>query len=154
MKKRKWMLALTLLVSLILCSCGIFNSGKPSLAKIDYRTDVQPIMDRFPMLQEIEQVYWKADTFGHIYFGPTSYYMSGFAVLSDSAKEELENQYSFSEQAEPVLPEGIDCSITGFSAFEWYTDQDFTHDMLRAAFVGTIYYDRMNGVVFLDVENM
>ncbi len=76
-----------------------FNAHKSSndrdISSVPYRTDKQPIMNRFPKFGEFDKCYWKAHTIGRTDFGPTSYWMKGFAVLSQNDFERIKKEYTW-----------------------------------------------------------
>ncbi|NLF27327.1 MAG: hypothetical protein GX592_05460 [Clostridiales bacterium] len=120
---------------------------------IEYRTDILPIRNRFPDLPEFTTCYWKADMIGHIYFGPTSYWMRGFVCLDEKEFQQVLADYVWKEES-IVFPTGIDPSITGKSNFRWHSNAEFESLILQQNFVGIVLLDVNNGILYFSVENM
>ena len=154
MKRHLSALVALIIILFSVCGCDKTNHTDQSFNEIEYRTDLEPIVNRFPILKDIKQTYWKTMVIGNSKFGPTNYLIVGFVVLSDVRKNEFENKYHFNESVELILPEGIDYNITSFSKFEWYACEDFSKDVLNNNFVGSVFYDTLNGIVFFNVQNV
>lgn len=153
---RKYLsLVLALLTILLFCmgGCNKSNNVSESLCDIEYRTDLEPIINRFPMLKDIKSAYWKPEIIGNSRLGPSLYSITGFFILSDDDKIEIESNYNFDKSVKLTLPNGIETSVTGFSEFEWFECSDFSKDILNNKFVGSVCYDMLNGIIFLDVQN-
>lgn len=123
------------------------------LDTLEYRTDVEPIMSRFEIIQNIKNAYWKADFIGSSNFGPSSYFLKGFVVLANDATEQIRTGFDFKE-VDIFFEPGLDPSVTGFSEFDWYKSNEFTAQILTNKFIGKVYFDMTNGMIYLDVENM
>ncbi|MDQ0114609.1 hypothetical protein [Paenibacillus harenae] len=75
---------------MIICFCLIIVIAATSILvltnhsndkSIEYKTDIEPLVSRFPNIGEINDSYWAADTYGGD-FGPTSYWMKGYIKSS------------------------------------------------------------------------
>ena len=118
---------------------------------VEYKIDKQPIIDRFPSLPEFKDCYWKADNIGKTDFGPSNYWMRGFVVLEPSSFDQLKWNHTW-VQKDIIFPNGIDPTITKAKDFNWCNSSDFTSDFLGGSFVGDIYFDTTNGILYFDVE--
>jgi hypothetical protein len=143
-------IAVILLVVFIMRYINILN--KLDVSNIEYRTDAQPIIDRFPALPAFQACYWKANTIGRTDFGPTNYWMKGFIVLKKTTYLQLLNDYKW----KPVsfkFPKGINPAVTIYQDFCWCSNDEFTASMMAASFIGSFYLDTINGILYFDVEN-
>ena len=125
---------------------------KSALEKTEYREDIEPISNRFPLIVGIESCFWKADSIGSFGIGPSSYWMKGFLVLSDGAGTELTNLYEW-EDAEIVFPVGMNPDITGLTNFQWSYSREFSDDVKGSSFVGDFFFDVKMGVIYFDLES-
>lgn len=140
---------LLLVAALMLCSC----SQSTSYSEIEYRTDPEPVIARFPYFSDVEQVYWKASVLGGACFGPTPYSMTGFIIPRDADVQRIIDTFTLEDPTALQQPDGIDPTVTGCTAFEWHECPELSRALLRNEFVGTVYFDRLNGVVYFDVQN-
>lgn len=79
----------------------------------------QPLIKRFPKFGQFDKCYWKAHTIGRTDFGPTSYWMKGFAVLSQDSFERLKKEYKWEEIDKSWQPD-LGTDILNLSNFNWY----------------------------------
>ena len=119
---------------------------------MDYKTERTPIKDRFPDLPDFTECYWKADTIGNTNFGPTNYWMRGFLCLDKEVAQKISTNYEWDNE-NVVFPKGIDPSITKKSDFDWHINKEFQSMILRQNFVGSVFFDTTNGIIYFDVEN-
>lgn len=141
-----------ILIGGIIVKQTFFNTDE-SVEQMEYRTDSQPIRDRLPLLPEFTECYWKAETIGSSNFGPSNYWMKGFVVLENAELRQLLANYD-REPSAVEFPRGIDPSVTGRTGFEWHSNTAFTEKLIYPKFVGTIYLDIENGVLYFDLENL
>ena len=139
-------------VVVILGVQSIGNSDEQNLSEIEYRNDVQPILDRFPAIPKFQFCYWKASTIGRTDFGPTNYWMKGLVVLEKSAFTKLLDEYSW-ESVNIEFPKGMDPKNTNFNEFNWCYNKDFESQVMTTSFVGNFYFDTNNGILYFSVEN-
>jgi hypothetical protein len=104
-------------------------------------------------LSSSSECYWKADIIGRNSIGPSNYFITGFVVLDDKTFEEVTNGYAFVNEV-PTFPAGMNPSVTSRTHFAWGANEEFTHELLGASFIGTVYFDSINGMVFFDVQNL
>jgi len=140
------------LVGLVVTQTMFMFKNNKDATKVEYRMERKPIEDRFPELPNFTECYWKANTIGYANFGPTSYWMRGFLCLDEKALQKILADYDWNADT-VIFPKGIDPAITGKSGFSWYSNKNFQLVILRQRFVGSIYLDTANGVLYFDVEN-
>lgn len=154
-KKIIWFIILTVVV-LIIGVGGvnvILNSRvAQDLEKIEYKTDVQPLINRFGKTIDIESCFWKSDTIGKTNFGPSSYWMKGFIKISQENLMELKTKHPMMK-AEVHFEKGISPYITGFSNFDWKYNKELSREIAGAGFVGDFYLDINNGIFYFDLES-
>lgn len=157
MKKYIQLSIIVLSIAFILTLCGCNREPetpiRADLNSLAWRYDVEPITNRFPILVTPVNVFWKADVIGSADFGPTSYFLTGFVVLSAAEKENFLNKYKF-EQTDLSFKSGIEPDITGFKSFSWGKSPELYKDIVGNGFVGDVFFDSVNGVLFIDVENL
>lgn len=69
----------------------LFQSNKND---INYRTDIEPINSRIPMLKNIKKVYWSSKVIDNS-FGPTSYWIRGYVFLDQTSILDIKDIYSW-----------------------------------------------------------
>ncbi|MCD8090590.1 MAG: hypothetical protein LUD81_08240 [Clostridiales bacterium] len=121
-------------------------------AAVEYRTDTEPLVKRFGSEIPIETCCWKGGAIGRVNFGPTSVWLKGFIFADEDYID-----YIFEESdlmpAEISFEKGIDPEITGFESFEWYTDGELSDEITGNDYWGNFYFDKINGVIYFDVES-
>ena len=136
----------------IICILSVFLTGfgcelkndneKLNYKDIEYRTDTEPIENRFSYLKgNIDKAYWKTGIIGNSKIGPTSYFITGFITLTD---KKFEKEYKFNS-VDISFPVGIDPAITGFASFKWGENDEFKKQILGNRFIGDVLYDLENG---------
>lgn len=146
------LIGIIVIILAIILIVKITDNYNQSLTNIPYRRDEQPIRERFPNIPEIQSCYWKANAIGRTDFGPTNYWMKGFIVLEESEWLKLLDEYSW-ENIDLYFPKGIDPRITNFNKFNWAYNKDFELRVKTTSFVGGIYLDTKNGILYFSVEN-
>lgn len=126
---------------------------RSNMSNLDYRTDIEPISSRLTMVNGISKVYWKSDTIGSGNFGPTSYFFTGFMLLESEVIEELTGQYDW-EEAKVSFPKGLNPNITEYKEFEWCYNHEFEQSMLENEYMGQVYFDLSNGIIYFYCENI
>jgi hypothetical protein len=145
-----------LTLGLILSGCSSTETttdSRENLEELQYRTDIAPIQSRFEYIKSINSVFWKGDIIGDATFGPTSYFIKAFITIDSDEATSLMRKYEFSPFELDFEP-GISPEVTGYTQFAWTKNEEFTKDMLSYKFIGEVYFDSINGVIYLNVENL
>lgn len=154
-KKIIWII-ISVVVVLIIGGIGLnmfLNSRvAPNLERIDYKTDAQPLINRFGKTIDIELCFWKSDTIGKTNFGPSPYWMKGFIKISQENLMELKTKYP-TIKTDVRFEKGISPDITGFSNFDWQYNKELSREIAGAGFIGEFYLDINNGVFYFDLES-
>lgn len=130
-----------------------FNAKKTfDLAKMEYRTDVQPLVDRFGDKISIDACWWKADIIGKTNLGPSSYWMKGFALLNKQSVESIQAKYHLISTS-LEFEQGMHPCVTEFEEFEWRYSEELSREIAGAGFIGEIYVDLKNSVLYFDLES-
>ena len=155
-KKIIWIIVSILLVIIVIgcVSLKIFiNSNKSTnLTKIEYRTDIEPLTKRFGKMLSIESCFWKAGTVGKSNFGPSSYWIKGYALISQENANSIKLDYNFSD-VDISFENGITPDITGKSTFKWSYNKELSKKLAGAGFVGEFYFDVENNIFYFDLES-
>ncbi len=138
-------------ILLIVCLFGCTAVKRPNYEELDYRYDIEPIAASFPIFQDIEAVYWKAGRIGSSAPGPNSTAYKAFVIISDDEYSILINEYILETYC-PDFDQGIDPTITGYTTFEWAKNDELSRKLLSFKYVGNIYFDQINGIVYIDAE--
>lgn len=146
------LIIVVLAAMLLACEMPIADTRNDA-SGIEYRTDKGPIEDRFANLPSFSACYWKADTIGRTSFGPTNYWMRGFIILDEATLSSLEKDYDWTA-VNIDFPKGIDPGITGKTDFTWYESKEFEATMFNGSFVGAMYLETTNAIIYFDVENL
>lgn len=123
-------------------------------AQLEYRTDLEPLENKFPILADSPACYWKASTINASLFpGPTDIYYKGFVVLTEQAQQQIWDDYGWDFiEVSLQFEEGIDPHITGYEGFMWMRSREFTRSMIEGHFLGYLYVDFVNGVLYIDIS--
>ena len=155
-RSKRFVIGIVIIVVILAFSFFMYHHSSYSgvdASSIEYRTDAQPIIDRFPSLPAFQSCYWKADTIGRTEsIGPTNYWMEGFIVLEKDSYTQLLNAYSW-KPVSMKFPPGIDPAATGFEAFSWCYNKEFDAKVRTAAFVGDFCFDTTHGILYFSLEN-
>ena len=135
----------------ILSMFGCSEEKPGGLAEIEYSENVNSIAFYFDKLQPIERVYFKSEQIGDGRLGPSSFRLVGFICISADKTHSISNSFDFKEK-EPDFPEGISSNVTGKDNFSWQTSADFTKELLEGNFVGEVYLDFDNNMIYIDIE--
>lgn len=139
---------LAIIIGIFLCSCGNKNNG---INSDPLRTDAAPITSRFSEFSTARAFFWKGGILGDARVpGPSTYYIKGFVVLTDEDKKSINEKYDF-VKTEVQFEKSMEPNVTGFSEFEWTENEEFTESILGLTFGGAVYFDAVNGIVYLDV---
>ena len=150
-KKIIWIVISVIVVFVVL---NIFFNSKKTLnmERIAYKTETQPLIDRFGKAINVESCFWKAGTTGKTVLGPSSYWMKGFIKISREDLMEIQKKYPLTK-TEICFEKGISPDITGFSDFDWHYNKNLSHDITGGDFIGEFYLDINNGVFYFDAES-
>lgn len=138
------------IIFLILCSTREQRT-RSDLANLNYRTDVEPLKNHFPYLNEVTQAFWKSGRYGDSLIGPSDVWLKGFVLLNNTDFDNLKSQYEW-HKTEVIFEEGVNPNITGFEYFEWYLSKDFSEYLNQNTFMGDFYLDKNNGILYFDLS--
>lgn len=122
-----------------------------------YRIDREPIKRRFPELGDFKSCYWKGDTKNKnkkdFIPAPTSYWMKGFIVLDSNNINKLKNDYLWKGVRSNWKP-SIDTKILKKQSFNWRYSKEFDKLIINSSknYIGNLYIDFENGVLYFDIE--
>lgn len=146
-------LFLIILVIAVICFSKVINlKESPQLEQMEYRTDMQPLIDRFGKTVNIESCFWKADIIGNRRLGFSSYWMKGFIMIDDKTLTEIKNKYHLIK-VDLKFEKGMTPAITNFDSFEWKYNKELSHEIAGSSFVGEFYIDVINGILYFDLES-
>ena len=95
-RKYRGIKAVILICILIFAFYNFFNSANHRSTRTDIRNDISIITNRFPSLSDkVECSYTKADTFGNVGMGPSSYWLVSFVMLNEDGSKMISEQYTF-----------------------------------------------------------
>ena len=151
MKKTVWIFVLVLVAAAALGFAFAGAKDETSMMQMEYRTDIEPLVDRFGEIIDIQAAFWKADVIGSIGLGPTSYWLKGFIFASDETLSRILTNYPLKE-ADIQFEEGMSPDITGLGDFEWGYNDTLSREIC-GGFVGKVYIDTNNGVFYFDMES-
>ena len=144
---------LILLFAFIFCMSGCNMNTQSKLEDLEYSENIESITHYFTELQTVEHVYFKSESVGsNGRIGPSSFSIVGFIVISEDEKNSICESFDFSSD-EPDFPDGISPDITGKTEFSWYSNYDFSRKYLKGNFIGKIYLDSLNSIIYIDVVN-
>ncbi|MBE7059471.1 MAG: hypothetical protein E7389_01455 [Ruminococcaceae bacterium] len=123
-----------------------------NLMQSDYRTDTEPLVNRFGNVIDIQSCYWKTAKISNFNFGPTAYRLKGFIILTETCFDNIKSEYDF-EQISLTFEENINPHITGLSNFEWYYNKLLSDKISQNAYIGNWYIDINNGILYFDLES-
>ena len=149
--KRKILITIISIVIIALVGCK--QNFETHLTEVEYSGNIESISHYFHELKTIERVYFKSLQKGSSgLVGPSTFSIAGFVFISEDEKNTLIDTYEFVE-AMPEFPEGISTDITQLTDFRWATSKEFTRFVLKGNFIGDIFLDTNNGIIYLNVEN-
>lgn len=95
---------------LLLAACG---SGAAKTARKEgsgeIRTDLTPLIERFPALEDAQSARWLSGTYGGIAPGPSTYWIDAVVDLTD----EQYTQFSAGDMQEAQLPDDFAAELGG-----------------------------------------
>lgn len=145
---------LILLLTVVLFISGCSMDTQSNLKNIEYSENVESITHYFTELQTVENVYFKSKSVGTntSRIGSTSFSITGFISISEDEKNSIFDSYDFVLD-EPDFPDGISTDITEKTEFSWYSSHDFSSKILKGNFIGSVYIDSVNSIIYIDVTN-
>ncbi len=144
---------LILLFAFIFCMSGCSMNTQSKLEDLEYSENIESITHYFTELQTVEHVYFKSESVGsNGRIGPSSFSIVGFIVISEDEKNSICESFDFVAD-EPDFPDGISSDITERSEFSWHSSYNFSRKLLRGNFVGKVYLDFLNSIIYIDVVN-
>lgn len=149
MKRKSLVFALLICaaVAILLCSCG--KVSRPDYTSIEYCDDVGSLAEVFTFVQDAETVLWKTGAIGSRAPGPNSFEYKAFAVIPAELRPSFESRCD-EEPCDVAFADGIDPADTGSSGFSWKKSASLTKELAALGYVGSVYYDIVNGVVHID----
>jgi hypothetical protein len=121
----------------------------------EWRTDKEPIQNRFPNIGDFKKCYWKADLVNKnnriTVPAPTSYWMKGFVYLEESSIETLKNQYNWYRTDKDWKP-SYDEPIRKSNTLEWYFSEEYNNYILPSNYFGKLYLNFEYNILFFEVE--
>ena len=145
-------------ITVILLACLLLlNVSGCKKSKDEYRTDLEPIINRFSTFSNIQSCYWKTsvddDNNGVI---PTpDYWMMGFIILNSEQFELFKTEYewsfpqmNFSEYGREMDPNIVECK----NEKKWGYNKDFNDLVIPKKFSGHVFLDINNGIVFFEIS--
>ena len=128
------------------------NGGNQSIA---IKTDKETIIKRFPNIGNFQKCYWKADTISKglsvLVPGPSGYWMKGFIeVDKEQIKSFIDKYIMVESDSAPQLdfvPEDFDIKES-----RWYYSDNFNEYIKPPGFLGEVYIDGVNQVIYFDVR--
>ncbi|MBW7474565.1 hypothetical protein K0T92_07390 [Paenibacillus oenotherae] len=146
-------LSLLLLLALVTVVIVIFMKPVfyPTVEKSMTRTDIEPIMNRFPRLEKVEKAVWQVDRIGESHFGPSSYRMKGYIFLSEQMIKQLENSYEWVEVSN--WKPSIHLTLSQVNAHHWTYSEEFNDYVVPNNYIGKFYWDSNNKLFYFEVDN-
>ena len=154
-KNRKSIIIIIIAIGILLfVGYRLFNFANYRSPRTEIKHDISIITNRFPVLSnKIESCYIKADTLGNINIGPSSYWIVSFVVLNEDGKKMICDKYNF-ENISPQFSKLLLPNVTEKNDFEWKYSEDLQNDLLGSDFIGKVYYDLKNSILYFDIERM
>ncbi|AIQ14552.1 hypothetical protein [Paenibacillus durus] len=148
-KKRIFSIILVLLsiiIIILVVKVNVLNSESNN----QYKTEIQPVVDRFPRLEIVEKVYWKAEVIGDHGFGPSSYWMKGYVHLNNEVMERFRSSYTWKDVSnfKPYFNLDFDQEHEP----SWTFSEEFNNYIKSSSFIGKFYLDVNNGLFYFEVE--
>lgn len=121
----------------------------------EWRTDKEPILNRFPKIGDFKKCYWKADIVNKnnriTIPAPTSYWMKGFIYLNETSIDKLKTQYNWYQTDKDWKP-SYDEPMLKSNTLEWYFSEEYNNYILPSNYFGKIYLNFDNNLLFFEVE--
>ncbi|MDQ0062478.1 hypothetical protein [Paenibacillus harenae] len=145
---KKYMIICFCLIIVIAATSILVLTNHSNDKSIEYKTDIEPLVSRFPNIGEINDSYWAADTYGGD-FGPTSYWMKGYIYPTVGGMEKFKK--SFTWHLTPDWNPAFESKISSGDIQQWAYSEEFNSYIKSSHFVGEFHMDLRNGVLYFDV---
>ncbi|MFJ6675279.1 hypothetical protein ACIQMJ_29610 [Actinosynnema sp. NPDC091369] len=136
-----WLVVLVAALALVGCQGRAEPAAKSGTGEL--RTDLDPLLQRFPVLGTPSGARWMSGTFGRADSpGPSTYWIDAVVALSATEVERVRSAYAPADEGRtPDVVEGLRGELPG--------GPFLTGDALDAAF----HHERWHAVAFLDVNS-
>lgn len=124
-----------------------FSSFSTTKNDIYYRTDIEPIKSRFPLLTDIHKVYWSSEVISNS-FGPTSYWMKGYVFLDQTSMTDLKERYSW--ETANIKPK-MKYHFSGETQ-KWSYSEEFNNFIKTSNYIGKFYMDLNGDSIYFEIE--
>lgn len=116
-------IAIALFFSAVFISMILFSFSIEKKYEVRIRYDTEPILRRYPTIQNVEQIIWHSDSFGETIFGFNSYWVEGYIFLSNSypGLDEIDDWV----YAEDFSPDFKPDEISDAALLSWYRSEAF-----------------------------
>lgn len=131
----------------------VFNDdGSINYESIEYRYDVDTLntIGYKALDHSIINAWWKEYRWGEGYIGPSLYEMVGFLEIFPEEAEQIESQFTF-EPIDVDFADGVHPKDTGLSDFNWGYNADFNKFIVAGRWIGYVYYDPNNNLIYVNV---
>ncbi|MEK5032857.1 hypothetical protein MKY96_15485 [Paenibacillus sp. FSL R7-0302] len=143
-KRKLIFLGVILFVFFSVLLLNLFLSNKND---INYRTDIEPINSRFPMLKNIQKVYWSSKVIDNR-FGPISYWIRGYVFLDQTSILNIKDIYSW--ETVNIKPK-MKYDFKGKTQ-SWGYSEEFDNFIKASNYVGKFYLDLNGDSLYFEIE--
>jgi hypothetical protein len=130
------------------------NSGS-TVTNETVRTDVAPIVKRLPKLGQLQSVWWTSNevTIDSPLSPPRkpAYRIVGFAQLESGKADEISREFQW-QRTPPDWKPALTITNLSLDSAEWSQSPAFTKDSKPQQIPGKLFFDRLKGVVYFDLE--
>jgi len=143
-------------ICLLVTGCGQ-SSGQPksTAAKEVVRTDAAPISKRLSKLGALQAVWWTSTqvTTDSALSPPgnPAYRVVGFAQLEKGKADELSQQFQW-QQVPPDWKPALTITNLNLDSATWSQSPAFAKDYKPQQIPGKLFFERLKGVVYFDLE--
>ncbi len=132
----------------------LMNENQVSSENMEVYTDCNVIKKNFPQIEGIEECYWRILNKGNIRIpGPSIQYLRAFIYIAEENAEKINNSYSFDYSKKyddfdkELLPENKSKELN------LYFSEDLSKYILGTSWMGNVYFDYENKVIYLTANN-
>jgi len=140
-------LALMTFAVLLLSACS-----KTSKLSIHYSNDKETITEQFPNLPPVVSCNWASGKLSSGRIGPTNYFIECVLVLDQEEMKKLDADYSWDDCSAPQV-KYVDFSGAGDPESKWRYNAAFSYSAMAPFYVGEVYYDCKNGILYFYAGN-
>lgn len=132
------------------CNNNVATNNESS----EYSENVESIEHYFNELHTINKVYFKSTSLNDDSRvpGPSTFTITGFICISAEEVNTFLEQFDLAV-TEVEFPNDVSPDVTGYDTFKWHTSYEFTRYLLKGNFVGSVYIDTENCVIYVDVQS-